>query len=199
MLTSQVNIGKIMNKVNHFSAQKSCRERMKNTIDRYRIAGVGHSKAGDKITTEKDMTKAAETLIEALRSVASSYDLPESVLSHFDSLRYSQPVVSGDYAKVDIRFDDDLHRNSLYPEKYPEGVDNIIALFNNGYKADNYVYGVWQNHSATAGGRSDKEGAYIRSRLSRGGLSFMQRAVEDFNQSYGAKYNVTAVLNDRFR
>ena len=78
-----------------------------------------------------------------------------------------------------------------------EGVDNIVALFNNGYHAKNFVYGWWDGHKATGDGvlRSgvDTDFAYVRSKKEREALRFIQQAVMDFNASYGAEYGVTAV------
>ena len=69
-----------------------------------------------------------------------------------------------------------LELPSLWPEGYPDGVDNIAALMNRGYSAKNYVYGEWPEGS----------GRRIRSRKSRQGTHFMQTAVEHFNAQYGA-------------
>ena len=70
------------------------------------------------------------------------------------------------------------HRDSLYPAGY-SGVDNIIALFNNGYSASNTVYGLWH-------------GKRIKSLQSRDGLRFVQAAKRSFE---GAQIGSARVLS----
>lgn len=77
-----------------------------------------------------------------------------------------------------------MYRPSLNPAKYG-GVDNIVALFNNGYKASDYVYGNWH-------------GNRVRSTISRPGLNFMQEAVSDFNGGYGAANDIVAKLSGEY-
>lgn len=70
---------------------------------------------------------------------------------------------------VDISFtEQEMHRNSLFPAKYKDGIQ-LNIIFNEGYKASNYVYG------------TDSHGSNIRSKLQRDGLFFIQEAVELFN------------------
>ena len=76
--------------------------------------------------------------------------------------------------EIHVNFKDDaLHRESLYPKKYPGGVNNIVALMNAGYHADNYVYGTMP------------DGRRGRSLKDRHGEFFIQAAVERFNSTYG--------------
>ena len=64
-------------------------------------------------------------------------------------------------------FFENLHRESLVPGRY-SGVDNIVALFNNGYVASNYVRGIWKGHN------NNKP---IRSKIGRETLGFMQEGL----------------------
>ncbi len=77
-----------------------------------------------------------------------------------------------------------MDRKSLYPEGYPDGVDNIAALMNTGYQAKDYVYGTMPDGRR---GRSLKE---------RPGAMFMQLAVSKFNALYGK--NAVADYSDDY-
>lgn len=67
-----------------------------------------------------------------------------------------------------------LRRESLYPEKYPEGVDNIVLHFVHGWHAKNYAYGVWRDRSSFTVSRKDKEPD-----------SFLEDVVNEFNSAMG--------------
>lgn len=196
-------MGSIMGKVNAYIESPSGQARMKAKIDEYVKNGVKKTAAGDRICTEDDMYMAASKLISVLRSTARSYDLPDSVMRHFDSLACSRPfkMPDGSY-EMYIYFEDDLHRESLNPESY-DGVRNIVALLNNGYHASDYAYGFWDNHAYTGEWNVLRQGygdnfAYIRSMKDRQGLHFIQQAVQDFNGNYGSEFNVTAVAGDDY-
>lgn len=90
--------------------------------------------------------------------------------------------------EIHLNFDREMmRRSSLYPEGYPEGADNIVALMNHGYRAKNYVYGAWDG----AGGKR------IRSRLERPGLHFLDAAVEEFNQQFAGQ--ARAILSEEYQ
>lgn len=72
---------------------------------------------------------------------------------------------------IQLQFDPaQITRESMYSEGYPDGVYDIVALMNHGYKADDYVY----------------DGA-ARSLREREGAFFIQKAVDEFNALYGEK------------
>ena len=76
-------------------------------------------------------------------------------------------------ATVDIKFNQDaLKRKSLYEQKYPEGVHDIVRLFVKGYKISHDVWGMWH----------DKFTKGVRYRPQN---DFMERAVNEFNVKYG--------------
>ena len=200
---ANINIGSIMQKVDAYGRSVNGKLRMKECIERYAAEGVNKTAAGDKVITETEMWKAAAKLISVLKSTAQSCDLPASVMQHFDSLHCSEIYEMPDGSSVIyIYFGGDLHRDSLYSEGY-DGIDNIVALLNNGYHARNYVYGWWEGHSPTGdnsyrSGGFDSNDAWVRSRKDRNGLGFIQQAVQDFNGNYGADFNVTAIAGDDY-
>ena len=200
---ANINLGSIMKKVEAYGRSVNGKLRMKECIEKYAADGVNKTAAGDKVVTETEMWNAAAKLISVIKSTAQSHDLPASVMRHFDMLHCSKIYQMPDGTSVIyIYFGGDLHRDSLYSEGY-DGVDNIVALLNNGYHARNYVYGWWDNHKPTGdnsyrSGGFDSSDAWVRSRKDREGLGFIQQAIQDFNGNYGADFNVTAIAGDDY-
>lgn len=64
-----------------------------------------------------------------------------------------------------------LHRDSMRPDLYPMGVDNIVILLARGYHARHAVRGVWHD-------------AECLSRPNRPANDFIGRAVEDFKTKH---------------
>lgn len=92
---------------------------------------------------------------------------------------------ASDCYEIHVNFKDyAVERPSLYPKKYPDGVDNIAALMNAGYHAKDYVYGTMA------------DGRRGRSLKDRRGEFFMQSAVERFNALYGL--NAIAEYGDQY-
>lgn len=138
-----------------------------------------------------------------MRVTAAEYGLPESVMEHINGLESAGQIrKTPDGYEIALYFEGDLHRDSLDNDLGYEGVDNIVALFNNGYHARNYVYGWWEGHKATGDGvlRSGvgTDFAWVRSKKEREPLHFIQQAVHDFNANYGADYGVTAVAGTAY-
>lgn len=89
---------------------------------------------------------------------------------------------------ADINFEGDMHRQSLAPEYYGNGIENIAALLNNGYSAAHIISGEWVGHMSDAGalGGSRKT---IPSLQTRPGAQFIQNAVRAFESSDAATKN----------
>jgi hypothetical protein len=141
-------------------------------------------------------SRATELALELIRMVQSR--LPHSISEVGDALFYSELTPkAGGGGEIAIYFDPEaLRRDSLQSEKY-DGIDNIVAMFNNGYRADGYVYGPWRGHSPTEGITEDY--AWVWSKKEREALHFMQDAIEEFNSKYKDKYGATAVLGDNYK
>lgn len=140
----------------------------------------------DVIVTVAEMEDAAQKLIAEIQKTAKSFGLAESITALIDTLAYTKPEVQADGSySVGIFFTGDKHRDSLYPKGYPNGVDNIIALLNNGFRigeGKKPATGMWHGHK-TVGLRT------------REGLHFMNTAVSDFVRAYGDAYNVTVLVD----
>lgn len=190
-----VDSASIMAKVEEFAKSERGKKMIDEKLAEYMKKGKKKTNAGSVIISEAVMEQCAKDLIKLLTSKARSHasmsgngdGIPPSVLAHFSSLTYSKPIrVNDNTFKIIIQFTDDLSRPSLDPGMYG-GINNIVALFNNGYRARESIYGWWDSHSK-----------YTWSRTNREGLRFMQDAMAEFNSSYGPKYNTTAELSGEY-
>lgn len=122
---------------------------------------------------------AADKFIEVLQGEISS--LGASIDAE---LTHSSPYKVGDNRyQITVDFSGGVHRESLYPEGYPGGINNIVALLNKGYSAGKKVYGVWH-------------GQQIASLQHRDGLGFISSAVSNFMGNYGNEYGVLDITVD---
>lgn len=193
-----INIDSIMNKVSAYAKTSAGKEKMSKRIQQYSDSGVKQTAAGDKVLTEDLMWEAVSKFLYVMRVTAADYDLPESVMKHINNMESVGRVTKvPEGFEIALYFGGDLHRDSLDNDLGYEGIENIVALFNNGYHARSYVYGWWDGHQATGDGvlRSGTSGdfAWVRSKKEREPLQFIQQAVMDFNANYGSEYGVTAV------
>lgn len=183
------NMSSIMGKVETWSKSPEGKRRIKECLEKYEKEGRTVTNAGGRLRSEEMMYEVAYKFITLLRSTAQNMNLPDSVLEHFDSLDCSRPLKRPDgKTALYVYFKDNLHRDSLRPDKY-SGVDNIIAVLNNGYdKHENMakVWGIWHD-------------VRVHALTERTGLRFIQQAVNTFNDEYGAYYGVTAISGDDYR
>lgn len=70
---------------------------------------------------------------------------------------------------------DALHRESLYKQGYPKGLDDLVLLYSRGYNARDYVHGYNQ-----------KKGRYMWSFKHRPSNDYLQKAVDEFNKRYNS-------------
>lgn len=208
------NMSSIISKVGAYSRSVEGKLRMKEKIEQYKRDGIRKTAGGGDIITRTMMIEAAAKLIKVLQNTAHEYSLPPSVMQHFYNLSCSEPKNMPDGSTtIYVYFGGDLHRDSLedgdgyYGNRFGgytgEGINNIVALLNNGAHAKNYTYGWWNGHSAT-GAAVTRSGAgsgfaWVKSKKDREALHFIQQAVQDFNGNYGADFNVTAVAGDDYQ
>lgn len=156
-------------------------------IAQYRKHGTATTQAGSRVLTAEEVTALANEFISVLQKHAGSSSgnggsgsMPASVSAHFSNLTAGAPVEIGEGAfSVTISFGDDLSRPSMVDHEDGHslggGVDNIIALFNNGVNAKGAVFGDWVGH--------ESEGP-MWSRRSRPALGFMQAAKAEFEGAH---------------
>ena len=199
---AEVNMSSILSKCQAYSKTADGKQKMKEVVIQKMRNGDGRTGCGDEILTIPQMNVLAKELISTIKLTASSYDLAESVMRHFDSLTYTVIDAGDGIYECYIYFTDDLSRPSLETdENQGEGINNIVALFNNGYVAKAPKYGWWNGHSPTGEsvGRAltgTESYAYIKGTQARPSLRFMQRAIEDFASKYLDKYVMSITLNE---
>lgn len=94
------------------------------------------------------------------------------------SAKVSSISINGTQAVVEISIDKNF-RPSLVPDVY-DGVDDMAALFNNGYNARKQVFGYWH-------------GKWTGSVTERDCELFVQEGIESFD---AAKYNATVEYDE---
>lgn len=205
-----INMSSIMSKVGAYSRSVSGKLRMKECIQKYAAEGKNRTAAGSNVMTEADMIEASGRMIQFIQQEAQMCDLPQSVLNHLYNLDVSDPIKMPDgTTMMYIYFSGNLHRDALENDEGYIGIDNVVALFNNGSPEDGhtpeYIYGYWNGHKPTGealtGLRSTYEDkfAWVRSKRERAELHFIQNAIENFNSKYGNKYNVVAIEGDQYK
>lgn len=203
-----ISEGALLGKLREFAMTKRGQDLMGQRVAYYAEGGNGGKTAlGKKVRTEADVEVASARMASLARAAAIDAGLPQSLIEkHFEGMYHTKPykLSNGGY-RVDIYLSGDLHRDSLENDATSfDGIDNIVALFNNGYHARNYAYGWWNGHSPTgdAVGRSltgGEDHAWIRSRKEREPMRFMQQAVADFNGNYGADYDAVASVGSDYK
>ena len=201
-----VDMNSIAKKCKAWSETQNGKKRMREEILQKARSGQRYSGCGDELVTDAVMDRLAMEMIDMLKRTAASYDLAPSVMAHFDKLVYTSRERRGGTMEYVIYFADDLSRESLTNHMREEddyiGIDNIVALFNNGYVASKPVYGLWYGHESTVGSGQYRSlpgvYAYVKSRQARPSLHFMQQAIEDFCAKYSKKYNLTIELADMY-
>lgn len=210
-----VNQDSIMKKVVAYSKSPEGKATMQAVIDDARknktvIEGMRLQTGNGLLTNDDDMIYLTDVMIHIIQK-----HLPDSIKETGQGLHRTEIMWRYDknYRKLAVYFDEkDLFRPSLmwedsgdgaewtesrpWQSNYPNGgIDNIVALLNNGVHASDYVYGRWHGHASRnkkPGDRSWPDSVYIRSRKDREPLRFMQEAVSEFNRKFGKKYNVIA-------
>lgn len=198
-----INMSSIMKKVRRYATSKDGKKRIRDVLEKYHKEGRDRTEGGSEVLTKARMAELATELISILKTTAASYDLAASVMRHFDTLDYIFQDLGDGKFECFIYFNDDLSRDSLETDyNQGEGINNIIALFNNGYVASAPKYGWWNGHTPTgeSGYRSglNSTSAYIMGTQARPSLRFMQTAIEDFYSKYAKQYAMTVVLDDDY-
>lgn len=201
---TNINMSSILNKAKKCITQTNMQKKIENIVD-----GVFLGETGSHVhetfpgafhhhTTNEAATKFIEVLQNEIESLGvsddgdfSSGNLGSTAVSALTKLNHGTPIKVGKYKYlVEIYFAEDLHRDSLVPDKY-DGIDNIAALLNSGYKAGNAVYGIWSGHN------SDQP---ITSLTRREGAHFIESAIRNFMANYAAEYGVIEIgINDAYK
>ena len=180
----EINKASIQAKVRQFGNTPAGKAKAENVLQTKIETGVSLCTIIGDVTTEADMVAAGQHMKALLLSHASG--MPASLLGLVSAIDVGAPVNCGDGKyTITLNFSGNLVRQSLAPSVY-DPVDNILALFNNGYNARNFVFGEWPGHG------------YTGSKLARLGNHFVNRACATFNSVYGSQYHAKAEANSQY-
>lgn len=173
-----INMEAILNKARKYVNSPEFKKKMSDKVDEIILYGGSKGKSGASMVG--DIYSAADKFIEVLKGEIESSSLGATAIAALTQLEKGTAQKTGDSRyKITVSFSGDLHRDSLAPAKY-SGVDNIAALLNNGYKAGNAVYGIWEGHTDQP----------IASLTMRDGAHFVSSAVNKFMSGYSKTYSV---------
>lgn len=131
----------------------------------------------------KTAAEAGEQFIKVLESHIRLSGMSEEAVSAIDGFSASEPALSGDNYRVVISYTNDLHRESLDPEEYPEGLYDLAGLFDLGSVTHHSVRGMWKSRGITIFSSGHTPAYY-----------FEENAIDDFAYAYGEQYHVVDIL-----
>lgn len=153
-------------------------------IDEYAKTPYGRSEikkaygvdyTGDKVCPV-DLTSMANEMKEILFKYIS--ETIKSITFSLNDIKVGKTKKSSKSWEWEISITIDkeaLHRDSLYPKGYPDGLEDLVLLYSTGYDARDYVHGY--NH---------KKGRYMWSLPHRPSNDYLEKAVEEFNNKYNS-------------
>lgn len=184
----------ILDKAKAYTSSSKFQKQIEAKTDEIILTGSG-ALSGKAITiggASAAAGKFIEVLQNEIRSLEASSGFSDGKLGHtavaaLEKLEHSSPrKVGKNIYEIEVWFSDDLYRESLAPDEY-DGIDNIAALLNKGYTANQPVYGVWMGHSG---------GFNIASLPQRSGAQFVQNAVRNYMANYANEYGVIDIKVD---
>lgn len=192
---STINMKSILDKAKACTASAKFQRQIEAKTDEIVLTGGGKGLAGKAITIGGASMAAAkfiEVLQNEIRDLEASSGFAEGKLgrtavSALEKLEHGSPRKIGkNKYQIEVWFSGNLHRDSLAPDEY-DGIDNIAALLNKGYTANQPVYGVWMGHSGSFN---------IASLPQRSGAQFIQNAIRNYMANYATEYGVLDIKVD---
>ena len=172
-----VNMESILSKAKKYTNTPQFQDKVRKKVDSIILSNGSTGMSGGSKISIGGLRMAAEKFIEVLKNEISNSNI---AISDVISLEYDTPKKVGiNRYQIEIWFSNDLHRESLAPDKY-DGIDNVVALFNNGYTAHNAVHGTWH-------------GQEIYSLTNRAGIHFIDSAIRSYMANYASEYGVVSI------
>jgi hypothetical protein len=200
----------LLAKVKAWAETKEGKERMDVAISSAQ-SGNGKLASGKTVLTEAKVREISDGLVAIIEKHLPA-SITEGSRSVLDGLYVSSPTLENGKYTVTIKFSN-LYRSSLFNDspnaKHYDGIDNIVALLNNGVDDSHIpqtpVYGWWEGHSAATAeiSRRNKridaadwggDGVWVRSRTDFKGLHFLDDIKREFYATYGQQYNVELIF-----
>ena len=124
---------------------------------------------------------AAEKFISVLQQQIRNSDIPQSLKDVISSFEKSTPVYSGNGRySISVSNKNSTSYRSPYEEGYPEGISDIVLLYNDGMSARDYVYGY-------------RNGKRIRSKKTIDATNIIDNAIKTFMDNYSKEYGVSRI------
>lgn len=192
---ANINMSSIMDKLKKYTESNDFKKRIAAKTDEIILHGGGSSGSGSSLTitgASGAAGKFIEVLQEEIRSLEATSGfadgkLGSTAVSALEKLEHGTPVKVGENQyQIEVWFSNDLRRDSLAPDEY-DGISNIAALLNKGYKANQTIYGIWMGHN---------EWFNIPSLPQRAGAQFIQNAIRNYMANYAAEYGVVDIKVD---
>lgn len=178
-----INEASIQAKVAAWSRSSAGQAKIGRVISDYIATGRSACVITGDVVTKAQMMEAANKMKSILQQFATG--LPASVQAHVAGVSIGPLVENGPGSySISLDFSGDMARPSLQPSVYG-GVDNIVALFNNGYRAGGKVYGMWHGHPTGS----------LQERV---GTHFVTQAVAAFNSTCGGQYHAVATASGQY-
>lgn len=174
---ASINMDSILSKANAFMGSTKG-VNMRNVCATKALLGQINIKSNAIKHTPEE---AAIKFIEVLRSSINSSGLSAGAISAISDIDFGDVTISGNVGTVRVYFNGDMSRPSLDPSSYPGGINDIVALFNNGVDHKmRPVHGMWH-------------GKETWSRTVIPGTNFIEQAVSTFMGSYATEYGVISI------
>ncbi len=133
--------------------------------------GVDYEDKDDIAEAKKAGNQMKQILFKHISQVIKSFKIEDIIVE--------QPKVVDGELQINISFSEEaLGRSSLFPAKYPDGVEDIVLHLSRGYHARDYVY----SYDVSKSGNGKY--ARIRSRKDRDPNPFLKDAVDEFNSNF---------------
>lgn len=173
-----INMKSIMAKARNAANSGSGKKKVNEAVDKVLLGQVRLQLSGTAHTPEE----AAWKFIDVLTNAINSSGLSQNAIALLENIDCGKPykLSDGTYC-IYVSFKEDMHRESLAPGRFPNGIDDIAELLNDG--VDHRMKAV----------RGEWHGYETWSRTVIPGTHFMEQAKADFMGNYASEYNVTNI------
>lgn len=174
---ASINMASILAKSKAYVQSDAGQSKVNNVVNKVMLGNIRLQSGGNTHTPEE----VAAKFIEVLRNSIDSAGLSDGAIGAMSNIEHSSAHSIGHNTYIiSVYFVGDMTRPSLDEAKYG-GIDDIVALFNNGVDHRmRPVHGEWRGHETW-------------SKTVIPGTHFIEQAVTDFMGNYASEYNVTDI------
>lgn len=148
------------------------------------IAASDEGGAALRQIQESIANEAADKFIDFMGKEAGSKYVGTKVPDVLTKMTHGEAKGEGEgRTSIPVSFSLDRHRDSLYPEKYSDGVYDIVGLLDKGYSAKSVVFK-----------KDEAAGTIEVSMPRRKGMDYIESGVANFIAAYGEKYYIEDII-----